>query len=50
VLIALPEKTRVRVIEERNGWMRVKILEWVGSAPENPPEIGWVDGRFVKLD
>jgi serine/threonine protein kinase len=50
VLIALPEKTRVRVIEERNGWMRVKILEWVGSAPENSPEIGWVDGRFVKLD
>jgi len=50
VLIALPEKTRVRVIEERNGWMRVKILDWAGSAPENAPEIGWVDGRFVKLD
>lgn len=50
VLIALPEKTRVRVTEERNGWLRVRILEWVGGVPENPPETGWVDGRFVKLD
>ena len=50
VLIALPEKTRVRVTEERNGWLRVRILEWVGGAPENAPEMGWVDGRFVKLD
>jgi serine/threonine protein kinase len=50
VLIALPEKTRVRVTEERNGWLRVRVLEWVGAAPENAPEIGWVDGRFVKMD
>jgi serine/threonine protein kinase len=50
VLIALPEKTRVRVTEERNGWLRVRILEWVGGAPDNAPEIGWVDGRFVKMD
>jgi len=50
VLIALPERTRVRVTEERNGWLRVRILEWVGGAPENAPEMGWVDGRFVKMD
>jgi hypothetical protein len=50
VLIALPEKTRVRVVEERNGWVRIKILEWAGGAPDNAPDIGWVDGRFVKLD
>ncbi len=48
VLIALPEKTRIRIIEERSGWMRVKILEWAGAAPDNAPDIGWVDGRFVK--
>jgi serine/threonine protein kinase len=50
VLIALPEKTRIRVTEERNGWLRVRILEWAGGTPENAPEMGWVDGRFVKLD
>jgi hypothetical protein len=50
VLLALPEKTRVRVVEERNGWLRIKILEWAGGAPDNAPEIGWVDGRFVKMD
>ena len=50
VLIALPEKTRVKVTEERNGWLRVRILEWAGGVPENAPETGWVDGRFVKLD
>ncbi|HXU07591.1 MAG TPA: serine/threonine protein kinase, partial [Blastocatellia bacterium] len=50
VLIALPEKTRVRVLEERNGWLRVKVLDWAGSAPDNAPDQGWVDGRFVKID
>jgi len=50
VLIALPEKTRVRVLEERSGWLRVKVLDWAGSAPDNAPDQGWVDGRFVKLD
>lgn len=50
VLIALPEKTRVRVIEERNGWVRIKVLEWAGNAPDDSPEVGWVDGRFVKPD
>ncbi|HXI89313.1 MAG TPA: serine/threonine-protein kinase [Blastocatellia bacterium] len=50
VLLALPEKTRVRVVEERSGWLRIKILEWAGGAPDNAPEIGWVDGRFVKMD
>jgi len=50
VLVALPEKTRVRVVEERSGWLRIKILEWAGSAPDNAPDIGWVDGRFVKMD
>jgi serine/threonine protein kinase len=50
VLVALPTGTRVRVLEERSGWMRVKILDWPGTAPDSPPDSGWVDGRFVKLD
>jgi serine/threonine protein kinase len=50
VLVALPTGTRVRVVEERAGWMRVKVLEWAGTAPDSAPDSGWVDGRFVKLD
>ena len=50
VLVALPTGTRVRVVEERSGWMRVRILDWAGAAPDSPPDSGWVDGRFVKLD
>ncbi|HJZ68056.1 MAG TPA: serine/threonine protein kinase [Blastocatellia bacterium] len=50
VLAAVPKDTRVRVVEERGGWMRVKVLEWAGDAPENAPDSGWVDGRFVRLD
>jgi len=50
VLVALPERTRVRVVEQHNGWLRIKVLEWAGTAPENAPDLGWVDGRFVKLD
>jgi len=50
VLAALPSGTRVRVVEERGGWSRVKVLEWSGTPPDNPPDGGWVDGRFVKPD
>jgi hypothetical protein len=50
VLVALPSGTRVRVVEERSGWSRVKVLEWSGTPPDNAPDSGWVDGRFVKSD
>ncbi len=50
VLVPMPAGTRVRVIEERGGWMRVKVVEWAGGAPDNAPDSGWVDGRFVRLD
>lgn len=50
VLVTLPTGTRIRVMEERAGWTRVKVLDWAGTAPDNAPDSGWVDGRFVKLD
>jgi serine/threonine protein kinase len=50
VLVELPEGTRVRVVEERGGWIRIKVLEWAGTAPDNPPDTGWVGVRYVKLD
>jgi serine/threonine protein kinase len=50
VLEELPEGTRVRVVEERGAWVRVRILEWAGTAPDNAPESGWVGVRYVKLD
>lgn len=50
ILTPMAAGTRVRVIEERGGWMRVKVLEWAGGTPDNAPDSGWVDGRFVRLD
>lgn len=50
VLEELPEGTRVRVVEERGAWVRVRVLEWAGTAPDNAPDSGWVGVRFVKLD
>jgi serine/threonine protein kinase len=48
VLAVLPEGTRLRVYEERDGWVRV--IGWVGTAPGNAPTEGWVNSRFVRLD
>jgi serine/threonine protein kinase len=50
VLEELPEGTRVRIVEERGAWVRIRILEWAGTAPENAPDSGWVGVRYVKLD
>ncbi|MFY9554004.1 MAG: serine/threonine protein kinase [Blastocatellia bacterium] len=50
VLVPLPAGTRVRVVEERGGWLRIKVLEWAGTPPDSAPDNGWVDGRFVKLE
>ena len=50
VLAILPEGTRVRAYESRDGWRRVKVIEWVGPPPDNARETGWVDSRFIRLD
>ena len=50
VLATLPSGTRVRIVDQRGGWMKVKVLEWAGSPPDNAPDSGWVDGRFLKMD
>jgi serine/threonine protein kinase len=50
VLVALPEGTRVRVVEERGAWVRIRVLEWAGTAPDNAPDSGWVGVKYVKLD
>jgi len=50
VLAEVPAGTRVRLIEERGGWLRVRILDWAGAMPDNPPDAGWVDRRFVKFE
>jgi serine/threonine protein kinase len=50
VLVALPEGTKVRVIEERGVWVRIRVLEWAGTAPDNAPDTGWVGVRYVKMD
>ena len=50
VLVVLPAGTRVRIIEERGPWSRVKVLQWVGAPPEDAADTGWVGTQFVKLD
>jgi len=50
VLVELPQGTRVRVIEDRGAWVRIRVLEWAGTAPDNAPDNGWVGSRYVKLD
>ena len=46
----LPAGTRVRVVEESNNWVRVKILRWEGPPPADAPDTGWVHRRFIKFD
>jgi uncharacterized protein YgiM (DUF1202 family) len=50
VLVVVPAGTRVRVIEERGAWVRIRVLEWAGTPPDNAPDSGWVDVRHVKVD
>ena len=50
VLATLPAGTRVRIVEQRAGWLKIKVLEWAGGPPDNAPDSGWVDGRFVRSD
>jgi len=48
VITVLPEGTRLRVYEERNGWSRVRVVEWPGAQPANASLEGWVNSKFVK--
>ncbi|HYL98857.1 MAG TPA: SH3 domain-containing protein, partial [Blastocatellia bacterium] len=50
VLAWLPIGTKVRVIDTRGGWLKVKVVEWAGAAPADAPDSGWVDRRFVRFD
>lgn len=50
VLAVMPSGTRVRVIGSRDNWTRVRVMEWKGPVPENAPEEGWMDGRYIRLD
>lgn len=49
-LVMLPRGTRIRVYEYNGSWARVKVLDWVGAAPGNAPDQGWVDSRYIKTD
>ncbi|HSO76719.1 MAG TPA: serine/threonine protein kinase [Blastocatellia bacterium] len=50
VLVTLAAGTRVRALEDRGGWVRVRVLEWPGAPPDNSTDAGWVDGRFIRFD
>jgi serine/threonine protein kinase len=44
----LPRGTRIRVYEHSGSWAHVKVLQWAGAAPDNAPDQGWVDSRYIK--
>ena len=46
----LPSGSRVRVLETRGSWVRVKVLQWAGSPPTDAPDGGWMDRRYLKID
>jgi serine/threonine-protein kinase len=50
VVAILPEGTRVRVLETRDRWHRIKVLQWSGESTESMADAGWVDSRFIKTD
>ena len=50
ILVWLPNGTRVRVLEIRGGWIKVKVLQWPGAPPQGAPDTGWVDSNYVKLE
>lgn len=50
VLTALPEGTRIRVLESRDRWTRVQVIEWKGTPPDNVPDSGWLNDSFIQLD
>lgn len=50
VVAVLPTNSRVRVLEERSNWVRVRILNWAGAPPANAPDSGWVNKQFVNTD
>jgi Protein kinase domain/Bacterial SH3 domain len=50
VLTSLPGNSRVRVLDERGNWVRVRVLNWAGGTPANAPEGGWINKQFINTD
>lgn len=50
IIARLPNGTRVRVVDNQGAWVKIRVLEWSGAQPDNSPDDGWIDGRFVRFD
>jgi serine/threonine protein kinase len=50
ILATLPERARVQILESRGNWVRVKVIDWPGGPPDQAPDGGWVDRRYVRPD
>ncbi len=50
VLIVLPGNSRVRILDERGSWVRVRVLSWEGGTPANAPDSGWINKQFINTD
>jgi serine/threonine protein kinase len=50
VLKWLPQGTKVSVLEEREGWSRVKVTELPAGTASDNIDTGWVLGRYIQLN
>lgn len=49
-LATLGATSRVRVMDERGNWVRIRVLTWANGAPANAPEGGWVNKKFISTE
>ena len=50
VLKILPQGTKVRALEERDGWVRVKVTELPFGTPADGTDTGWVIGKYIQFE
>jgi len=50
ILKELPQGTKVRALEDREGWVRVKVTELPSGTPSDGIDTGWVLGRYIQFN
>jgi serine/threonine protein kinase len=50
ILKELPQGTKVRALEDREGWVRVKVTELPSGTPLDGIDTGWVLGRYIQFN
>lgn len=50
ILKWIPKGTKIRALEERDGWIKIRIVALPPGTPSDGVDTGWVVGRFVQFD